>query len=237
MHDTVDWDEQKRALKGKIDEMRRQHREEHLASRLAIKNQFDDMKLLGKEERLECKKSFQPRLDEIKRLHCEQQAQRKALEDQLEEINRLQNEGRIERKKTLREQIVEKVERARDEHIEKHHTPRAPEFRQIQGDPELRKGFLKQHIVLALSIRPAHGYELIHWISHHTGHAWTPSPGSMYPALESLESKGIIACQGDGRRKVYSLTSKGEDVVAQMTKKREEQFFEMKAFMSALFDE
>lgn len=44
----------------------------------------------------------------------------------------------------------------------------------------------------------------------------------MYPALESLEAKGFIACQGDERRKVYSLTPKGESVVDQIQKKYHE---------------
>jgi DNA-binding PadR family transcriptional regulator len=59
----------------------------------------------------------------------------------------------------------------------------------------------------------------------------------MYPALDSLESRGFIACQGDGRRKVHSLTTKGKDFLTQMNKKREEQFLEMKTFMSTLLDE
>jgi DNA-binding PadR family transcriptional regulator len=66
---------------------------------------------------------------------------------------------------------------------------------------------------------------------------WTPSPGSMYPALEALETKGFISCQGDGRRKVYSLTPKGQNVLDEIKKKRDEQFLEIKAFMSALFGE
>ncbi len=77
----------------------------------------------------------------------------------------------------------------------------------------------------------------MHSIGHHTGHMWRPSPGSMYPALESLESKGFISCQGDGRRKVYSLTPKGQNVLVRIRKKHDEQFLEMKAFMSALLGE
>jgi DNA-binding PadR family transcriptional regulator len=59
----------------------------------------------------------------------------------------------------------------------------------------------------------------------------------MYPALESLETGGFITCQGDGRRKIYSLTSKGENLMDQVQKKQQEQFLEMKAFLSDIFDE
>jgi len=112
-----------------------------------------------------------------------------------------------------------------------------PGFLQDQGDVEAHKGFLKLHILGVLSGGPSHGYEIMHRISHHTGHMWRPSPGSMYPALETLETKGFISCQGDGRRKVYSLTSKGQNVLDEIKKKRDEQFLEIKAFMSALLGE
>jgi DNA-binding PadR family transcriptional regulator len=237
LHDALDLNERRKALLGQIEEMKRQNRVEQLERRLALEKQHDEMRHLRTEERADCKNAIGAQIEELKQLHLKQQERRKALDDQLKEINRLQTEGRQESKRSLREQIVEKVELAREEHVRKHHSASMPEFQFPQGDTELRKGFLKQHILLALTFRPAHGYELMHLISHHTGHAWTPSPGSMYPALESLESKGFIASRGDGRRKVYSLTPKGDDIMARMKKKREEQFLEMKAFMSALFDE
>jgi DNA-binding PadR family transcriptional regulator len=228
--------ERRKALQGQLDEMRRLNRDKQVEWRNAIKTEYDEIRQLPREERELRKKALEDQLIALRRQHQEQQEQRRALEDQLREISRQQAAERSERK-TLREQLVEKVEKAREEHIQKHHSssPEALQFQQM--DNELRKGFLKQHILLALSFRPAHGYELMHWVSHHTGHSWTPSPGSMYPALESLESKGFITSMGDGRRRVYSLTPKGDDVIAQLRKKREEQFLEMKAFMSALLDE
>ena len=237
MDDGVDMNERRKALQGQLDEMRQYNRDKQIEWRNAIKTEYDEIRQLPREERESRKKALEDQLIALRRQHQEQLEQRRALEDQLREISRLQSEERRERKKTLREQLAEKMEQAREEHIQKHHAsgPEALQFRQM--DNELRKGFLKIHILLSLSMRPAHGYELMHWISHHTGHAWTPSPGSMYPALDSLESRGFIACQGDGRRKVYSLTPKGRDVLAQMKKKEEEQFLEMKAFMSTLLDE
>lgn len=108
---------------------------------------------------------------------------------------------------------------------------------QDRRDAETRKGFLKLHILGVLADGPSHGYEIMHRISYHTGHMWTPSPGSMYPALDALETKGFISRQGDGRRKVYSLTLKGQNVLEGIKKKRDEQLLEMKAFMSTLFEE
>jgi DNA-binding PadR family transcriptional regulator len=237
VNDTADRDDRRKALQGKFDEMRRQQQEQDIERRKAIKTQLDEMKKLQKEEQQEHKKAIAAQIEELKRLHREQQESQRAVLEKINELKRLDREKERERRKTLREQFAEKVDQIREEHELEHHQSAGKEHQFMMGDPETRKGFLKIHILLALSIRPAHGYELMHWISHHTGHAWMPSPGSMYPALESLESGGFIDCQGDGRRKVYSLTLKGQDVLARMKKKQEEQFLEMKTFISTLIDE
>jgi len=234
LDEPVERDDRIKALQKQIDDLKRQHREEQIGLREAIKDQVGDIRSLQADERRDRKNAILEQIDEIKRLHEEQQACQKALLDQVNEMKQLERAERKENKKGLRLGLALKLGKPCDRpggHAEDLHSLME------HGDPELRKGFLKQHILLALSVKPAHGYELMHLISHHTGHAWTPSPGSMYPALDSLTSKGFIACQGDGRRKVYSLTPKGQEVLAQMKKKRDEQFFEMKSFMSALFDE
>jgi DNA-binding PadR family transcriptional regulator len=237
LNDSVDGDDRRKVLQGQFDEMRRHQRDEQRERREAIKSQVDEMKKLQKEEQQERKKAINEQIEELKRLHREQQDSQRAVLEKINELKRMERDKQSERKKTIREQFVEKVSQMREEHVQEHHPGLSREHQFMQGDPETRKGFLKLHILLALSIRPAHGYELMHWISHHTGHAWTPSPGSMYPALELLETKGFIDFQGDGRRKVYSLTPKGKDMLVQIKKKQEEQFLEMKAFISALLGE
>ncbi len=236
MHDSVDGDERRKALRDQFDELRRQQRDEQIERRDAIKKQVEEMKNLQKEEQQERKKAIDAQIEELKRLHREQQESQRAVLEKINELKRLDHEEQNERRRTLREQFAEKMTQAREEHEQQHHRAHGMEM-PFAEDPELRKGFLKLRILLSLSMRPAHGYELMHWISHHTSHSWTPSPGSMYPALDSLQSKGFIACQGEGRRKVYSLTPKGQEVIVQIKKKQEEQFLAMKAFMSTLLDE
>jgi DNA-binding PadR family transcriptional regulator len=169
---------------------------------------------------------------------------KKALDEQIKAILEKQKEEERGRKKSVREEITARMAAARDlareEHIKKYHADyrqKPLELQQDQGDVEVRKGFLKLHILSVLKEGPSHGYEIMHRIGQHTGHIWRPSPGSMYPALESLEVKGFIACKGDGRRKVYSLTTKGEEAIGQVRKKRQEQFLEIKAFLSDIFGE
>ena len=53
------------------------------------------------------------------------------------------------------------------------------------------------------------GYQLIQEISGRTSGVWRPSAGSVYPALQLLEDEGLIAPEGEGRRRMYSLTDAG----------------------------
>ena len=61
--------------------------------------------------------------------------------------------------------------------------------------------------------RAWNGYQLIQEIPARTDGAWRPSAGSVYPALQQLEDEGLIAPQGTGRRRVFTLTDKGRDYV------------------------
>jgi DNA-binding PadR family transcriptional regulator len=61
--------------------------------------------------------------------------------------------------------------------------------------------------------RTWNGYQLIQEIPARTDGAWRPSAGSVYPALQLLEDEELIAPQGTGRRRVYTLTDKGRAYV------------------------
>src|SRR6202035_5488105 len=61
--------------------------------------------------------------------------------------------------------------------------------------------------------RAWNGYQLIQEIPARTDGAWRPSAGSVYPALQQLEDESLIAPQGAGRRRVFTLTDKGRTYV------------------------
>jgi DNA-binding PadR family transcriptional regulator len=61
--------------------------------------------------------------------------------------------------------------------------------------------------------RAWNGYQLIQEIPARTDGAWRPSAGSVYPALQQLEDETLIAPQGTGRRRVFTLTDKGRAYV------------------------
>lgn len=74
-------------------------------------------------------------------------------------------------------------------------------------------GELPLVLLALLAERPMHGYDLMAELGRIFAPHYNPSPGSIYPAVEALEAEGLIAARdGDGRR-VYRLTSLGEDAL------------------------
>ena len=80
--------------------------------------------------------------------------------------------------------------------------------------PRVRRGDVRAAILdLLAEGQPWNGYQLIQEIGARTQGVWRPSAGSVYPALQLLEDEGLIAPQGTGRRRVFTLTDKGRTYV------------------------
>ncbi|MCW4011828.1 MAG: PadR family transcriptional regulator [Candidatus Bathyarchaeota archaeon] len=79
----------------------------------------------------------------------------------------------------------------------------------IQSDikDHLVKSFLDIIVLSMLKDNPIHGYAIIADI--HKRFDVLLSPGTLYPLLYSLEKKGMISIEQDGRRKNYIITEKG----------------------------
>lgn len=54
-----------------------------------------------------------------------------------------------------------------------------------------------------------HGYQIIQELTERSGGTWTPSAGSIYPALQLLADEGLIAADESGGKKVFHLTDAG----------------------------
>lgn len=78
-----------------------------------------------------------------------------------------------------------------------------------------------------ISNRPTHGYDIIKTIEARWSGRWTPSAGSIYPILEDLEKNGIIRSEEIERKKVYSITPRGEIALKHMTEKKRQLLEEM----------
>jgi DNA-binding PadR family transcriptional regulator len=99
---------------------------------------------------------------------------------------------------------------------------------------EIRKGFLKIILLKIIQKTPTHGYDIIRLVNEKSRGHWMPSPGSVYPALEYLESKGYITSQEIDRKKVYTITPKGEKAIEVMNLKKKELFQELINFLGEI---
>ncbi|WP_338599499.1 PadR family transcriptional regulator [Sulfolobus tengchongensis] len=80
-----------------------------------------------------------------------------------------------------------------------------------------RRG-LKWLILYVLSKGPMTGAQIMDEIEKISYGMWRPSPGSVYPALDALESEGLIRISKvDGWKKYYELTPEGKKVVGVMS--------------------
>ncbi len=79
-----------------------------------------------------------------------------------------------------------------------------------QGAP---RGFLVYYILHRISLKPLYGYEILQDIDSKTEGAWRPGPGSVYPILKKLVSKGYIKSEsvsgGETSQHSYHITPKG----------------------------
>jgi DNA-binding PadR family transcriptional regulator len=68
------------------------------------------------------------------------------------------------------------------------------------------------HLVVLhlIAEKPRHGYELIKSIEAAVNGAYSPSPGTIYPALALLEEQGWVeAGSAEGGKKLYAITEAG----------------------------
>lgn len=84
------------------------------------------------------------------------------------------------------------------------------------GGPGYRAGRIFAHgdlhlvVLRLLAEKPRHGYELIKSIEESTGGAYSPSPGTIYPALSLLEEQEWIeVANTEGAKKLYAATAAG----------------------------
>ena len=106
------------------------------------------------------------------------------------------------------------------EHLREHgtgqHGPFGPGFqagfgpRGRRGGRRGKRGDVRAAILVLLSDRAMHGYEMIHEISDRSGGLWRPSPGSVYPTLQLLVDEGLIAgTESEGSKRLFELTEEG----------------------------
>ncbi len=84
----------------------------------------------------------------------------------------------------------------------------------------MKVGAVSLWLLLLLSERPMYGYEIIRELERRFSGYWKPKTGTIYPALEKLETNGFVTSRIEFReevpdRKHYALTSSGETELSQ----------------------
>ncbi|HTA11902.1 MAG TPA: PadR family transcriptional regulator [Solirubrobacteraceae bacterium] len=83
-----------------------------------------------------------------------------------------------------------------------------------------RRGDIRTAALLLLAEEPRNGYQIMQEVQERSGGTWSPSPGSVYPALSQLEDEGLIATEEHDGRKAYVLTDAGRKLVQERDSER-----------------
>ncbi len=78
---------------------------------------------------------------------------------------------------------------------------------------ESQKGYTRIALLILLSKKPCHGYEMMKEVEDRTEGFWKPTAGGVYPILQSLEQEGYIEGTWGPqkrKRKIYHITESGK---------------------------
>jgi len=78
-----------------------------------------------------------------------------------------------------------------------------------------RGGDLKLVVLDIIQQAPVHGYEIIKALEELVGGGYSPSPGTIYPTLNTLEESGYASAREAAGRKEYSVTPEGKAFLRQ----------------------
>ena len=95
-----------------------------------------------------------------------------------------------------------------------------------------RRGDIRTAALLLLAEEPRNGYQIMQEVEERSGGVWSPSPGSVYPALSQLEDEGLIRSQESDGRKLYALTDAGSKLVSERPAERPAPWDEMSETVS-----
>ncbi len=94
----------------------------------------------------------------------------------------------------------------------------------------LASGDLQLLILLLLSEKPRHGYEIIKAVEEHSSGVYTPSPGMVYPALTYLEEMSYAVAAAEGTKKLFSITAEGSEHLSKLRAAAEEVWSQLAVF-------
>ena len=102
---------------------------------------------------------------------------------------------------------------------------------------ETQKGYIRIAVLILLSKKPHHGYEIMREIKERTMGFWRPTAGGIYPILRNLEDSKYIEGKWDlqkkRKRKIFRISEAGKQVLKRSLAKESQ----IANSMSGLFTE
>ena len=98
---------------------------------------------------------------------------------------------------------------------------RPPFFAPPRRERLFQRGDLKYIILQYLKEKPSYGYEIIRALEERFQGFYVPSPGTVYPTLQMLEEMGYVTPVEQEGKKVYTITDKGNQFLAEQKESRE----------------
>ena len=99
---------------------------------------------------------------------------------------------------------------------------------------ETQKGYIRIAVLILLSKKPYHGYEIMREIKERTLGFWRPTAGGVYPILRNLENLGYTKGEWDSKkkrkRKTYRITNAGKVVLERALEKESQITNSMSAY-------
>jgi len=105
-------------------------------------------------------------------------------------------------------------------------------------EPGKDRDLITLYILHSLSLHPGSGYDIMKEMSEKTDGAWSPSKGTVYPLIKSLEKEGLIRVAEVGKRSknILELTESGERILKRIRNKRPESRERLYLFKNLLMD-
>ncbi|WP_052343553.1 PadR family transcriptional regulator [Bacillus massiliigorillae] len=79
-----------------------------------------------------------------------------------------------------------------------------------------RKGRIQLAVLQLLRHEHMHGYQIMKRLEEKSDGYYTPSAGTIYPALQDLHEKGFVTIHEENDKKLYSLNPNGEEYLQEL---------------------
>jgi DNA-binding PadR family transcriptional regulator len=92
--------------------------------------------------------------------------------------------------------------------------------------PRKRRGLIQIAVLQLLKEEARHGYEVMKLLEERSEGVYSPSAGTIYPALQDLLERGFILVDERTNKKIYSVTSEGLEFLSEVVQEEDEVFWE-----------